>query len=312
MPSDERLTYGAGPLSHTSKVRVAELAARQFGQVTWAQLRAIGVAPATIRWWTGTGYLLPMGARVYAVGHLPADEPSRLFSLILFAGPGAALSHGTAAHWRGWLRYPVRAVHISTPRHIRARFPSVVFHGQRDTERQLVTGIPCTTLTQTLLDLAAAEPPKLVRRSLAQLDYERKLDPDAIRAACGRGRRGSAPLLQALSDYMPELARARSELEDDFLYLCQRFAIPLPEVNASLDGLEPDCYWPELRLVVELDGEGNHGTPPQRNRDQRKDLKLRARGLTVVRYTWDQVTHDAAAVAADVLQQMERCSRRTG
>lgn len=73
-----------------------------------------------------------------------------------------------------------------------------------------------------------------------------------------------------------------------------------------------DCYWPQFHLVVELDGDGNHGTAAQRNRDQRKALKLRAHGLTVVRYTYEQVSYDAAAVAADVLGQIEQRRRLAG
>lgn len=302
----ERLTYRAQNEHRTSKVRVAAVAADQFGRITWAQLRALGAAPSTIRRWIETGYLISVLPRVYAVGHSAPSEASRLFSLALFAGPNAAVSHGTSAHLRGWLRYPVNAIHLSTPRRIRTRLPGVVIHGGRDLQRELVNGIPCTTVTQTLLDLAATEPPKLVMRSLAQLDYERKLRPTAIRKACGRGRPGSANLLTALGSYMPQLALTKSDLEDDFLYLCQKFKIPLPQVNTTLHGVEPDCYWPQYRLVVELDGDGNHGSPAQRNRDRRKELKLRAHDLTVVRYGYDQVTHDAATVATDVLGQMAR------
>jgi hypothetical protein len=304
MARDELSTYSSARLSHTSKVRVADVASRQLGLVTWAQMRALDAAPASIRWWVNTGYLIQVHPRVYAVGHQTFDDRARLFSLLLLAGPGAALSHGTAAHHRGWLRYPVRALHISTPRRIRTHIPGVAFHSERDVERELFNGIPCTTTTQTLVDLAATEPSKLVCTSLAQLDYERKLNASAIRQACGRGRPGSAALLGALSTYMPQLARTKSDLEDDFLYLCQRFGIPLPQVNVKLHGEEPDCYWPHAGFVAELDGDGNHGTPAQRRRDRRKDLKLRSHGLTVVRYGSDQVTDQAAAVAAEVLTQI--------
>jgi hypothetical protein len=273
-------------------------------------MRALSAAPASIRWWADTGYLIPVLPRVYAVGHQTADDRTRLLSLALFAGPDAALSHGTAAHHRGWLRYPVKAIHISTPRRIRVGFRSVVFHNERDIERELVNGLPCTTVTQTLLDVAATESRKLVHHCLAQLDFERKLNATGIRKACGRGRPGSTRLLTALDSYMPQLARTKSDLEDDFLYLCQRFNIPLPQVNIKLYGEEPDCYWPEAKLVAELDGDGNHGTPAQRRRDRRKDMKLRGHGLTVVRYDPDQVNHDAATVAADVLAQIEQ-GRRT-
>jgi hypothetical protein len=309
MGSEELSTYRAQDDHRTSKVRVGRLAAKQFGNVSWAQLRALEVAASTIRRWAETGYLISLLPRVYAVGQVRHDESSGLSSLLLFAGPGAALSHGTAAHWRAWLRYPVKATHISTPRRIRARFPSVVFHCERDLERELVNGIPCTTVTQTLLDLAATEPLKLVLRSLAQLDYERRLNATAIRSACGRGRPGSAALITGLRGYLPEMARTKSDLEDDFLLLCQRFNVPIPQVNVKLHGEEPDCYWPASSLVVELDGDGNHGTPAQRRRDRRKDMKLRGHGLMVIRYDSDQVNHDAVTVAADVLAQIEQRTR---
>jgi hypothetical protein len=256
-----------------------------------------------------TGHLIPTFPRVYAVGHLADDERTRLFSLALFAGPGAELSHGTSAHWRGWLRYPVGAIHISTPRRVRSKLPGVVIHGERELERELVNGVPCTTVTQTLLDVAATEPPKLVHRCLAQLDYERRLDRTAIEAACGRGRPGSAKLTAALNSYMPQLAHTKSELEDEFLYLCRRANLPLPSVNVDLAGVEPDCYWPDLNLVVELDGGGNHGTGPQRTRDQRKAMVLRARGIDVIRYTEQQVFHDAVNVTSDLRREVERRAR---
>ena len=244
--------------------------------------------------------------RVYAVGHVANDEQTRLFSLILFAGPSAELSHGTSAYRRGWLRYPVGATHVSTPRRIRTRIPGVIIHGERELEREMVNGVPCTTVTQTLLDLAATESPRLVLRSLAQLDYERKLNGDAVRAVCGRGRLGSAALLEALDTYIPQLARTKSELEDEYLFVCQRFGIPLPEVNVHVHGGEVDCFWRELGLVVELDGGRNHSTGPQRHRDQRKALELRANGLTVVRYSEDQVFKSPQQVAADTLAQLEQ------
>jgi very-short-patch-repair endonuclease len=104
------------------------------------------------------------------------------------------------------------------------------------------------------------------------------------------------------------MARTKTDLEDDFLLLCQRFGIPTPRVNTELHGEEPDSYWPQFGLVVELDGE--HGTPAQRRRDRRKDVKLRGHGLTMVRYGFDQVTYDAAAVAVDVLAQIEQRRER--
>ena len=306
MASDEHWTHTPQNEGYTSKVRVAGLTGKQFGYVTWAQLRALDVAEETIHRWIRTGYLISVLPRVYALGHVARDEQSRLFSLVLLAGPNASISHGTSAYGRGWLRYPVKAIHVSTPRRVRTSLRGVVFHCRRDLNRELINGIPCTTATQTLLDLAATEDPKLVNRSLAQLDYKHKLRPAAIRDACGRGRPGSVELIKALGSYIPQLAWTKSDLEDEYLYLCQRFGIPLPQVNTSVHGEEPDCYWPGLGLVVELDGGGNHSSPSQRHRDQRKALKLRSHGLAVVRYTDDQVFKSPKQVARDTLAQLEQ------
>lgn len=311
MATSEPLTYESQNEHVTSKVRVGRLAEQQSGRVTRAQLRALGVASGTVARWIDARYLIPTLPRVYAVGHLADDERAGLFSLALFAGPSASVSHGTCAHWRGWLRYAVRATHISTPRRIRTKLPGVVIHSNRHLERELVDGVPCTTVIQTLLDVAATESPRLVHRCLAQLDYERRLDAGTIRDACGRGRPGSAPLISALGTYIPQLAHTKSDLEDEYLYLCRRHGIPLPTVNARVHGQEPDCFWPELGLVVELDGGRNHSSASQRHRDQRKDLDLRAHGLTVVRYSEDQVFNDPERTAADTLAQLEQ-RRRIG
>ncbi|HET9094881.1 MAG TPA: type IV toxin-antitoxin system AbiEi family antitoxin domain-containing protein [Solirubrobacteraceae bacterium] len=311
MASDEPLTDRAQNGHRTSKVQLAALSARQAGCVTWAQLRTLGAAPGTIRRWCATGYLIRVLPRVYAVGHLADDERTRLVTLVLFAGPGAAISHGTSAYWRGWLRYPSRLTHLSTPRRIRAGISGVTFHGCRPVSRELVRGVPCTDITRTLLDVAAAEPERLLHRCLAQLDYERRLDRAAILELCGPGRPGSAALLRALDAYAPQLARTRSELEDEFLHLCRRHDLPLPEVNVIVHGLEVDCHWPELGLVVELDGHGNHATASQRTTDQRRAIALRAHGLGVIRYTREMVFLESERVARDLGGQIGRRRRLT-
>ena len=50
------------------------------------------------------------------------------------------------------------------------------------------------------------------------------------------------------------LAETRSVLEQRFLVLCEGADLPLPEVNASVVGLEVDALWREQQLVVEVDG----------------------------------------------------------
>jgi len=292
---------------------VAELAGRQFGRVTWAQLRQLGVPRATITRWISSGYLLRAGSRVYAVGHSSSSQEASLCQAILFAGPGACLSHGTAAWWRGLLNWPVADTHISTPRKVSLPGRGVSIHCRRNLDRDIVNGLPVTTVTQTMLDLAASESQKLVRHALAQLDYTGGFALTDLYQACGHGRRGSSVLACALRDHLPELARTRSELEVQFVLLCERYEIPIPLMNRTIYGVEADAWWPDFNLVVELDGDANHRTPAQRNRDLRKEVTLRDHGVTVLRYDYHLTTRAPSQIRDDLLGQIrKRRPRATG
>jgi len=283
---------------------VAELAGRQFGRITWAQLRQLGVPRATVTRWISSGYLLRVVSRVYAVGHSSSSQEASLFEAVLFAGPGACLSHGTAAWWRELLSWPVKSTHISTPREIKTSEPGLKIHCRRELERETVNGLPVTTVTQTMLDLAASESLKLVRHALAQLDYTGRLDLAELHNACGHGRRGSATLAGTLRVHLPELARTRSELEVQFVLLCERYEIPMPLMNRTIHGVEADAWWPDFNLVVELDGDANHRTPAQRNKDLHKELTLRDHGVTVLRYDYHLAMRTPSKVRDDLLSQM--------
>ncbi len=100
--------------------------------------------------------------------------------------------------------------------------------------------------------------------------------------------------------HLPQLARCRSPLEIDFVLLCERFRIEMPEPNPRIGRWRPDMLWRDHGLIVELDGKDAHSTPAQIAADERREAELRALGFTVVRYTWAEVHFEADAVAADL------------
>ncbi len=61
-----------------------------------------------------------------------------------------------------------------------------------------------------------------------------------------------------------------------------------------------DLYWPDRRLVIELDGAAFHSSPVAVERDKRRDRRLRTLGLDVIRITWRQFHHERDEVAADL------------
>jgi very-short-patch-repair endonuclease len=273
--------------------------------MTRAQLHHLGVSDDAIYGWIKTGYLTRVLPHVYAVGHTAPSREADLWAAVLYAGPGAMLSHVSAAHHRGLIDYPPRLIHVSTPREKIGSTRGVVqVHAERDLVRTRHAGIPTTTVAQTVLDLAAIEDIKLVRRALSVLDFRKELDLRALEAACGKGRQGTRVLRLALERHQPRLAYTNGKLEEHFLELCERFNLPLPRFNVWVHNEQVDAYWQEHGLVVEVDGNGNHSSPAQIRADRRKDLKLRSHGLNVVRYDWGLVTRASAEVHADLLRQL--------
>ena len=110
---------------------------------------------------------------------------------LLYAGPGAALSHVTAASWLGMLSAPPRRIHITAPGKRRS-LNEVRVHGRGTVERVWHKRFPVIRPAQTLLDIAAVLRFTELRRALAEAEYLRLVSLDEADAVLGRGKPGSA------------------------------------------------------------------------------------------------------------------------
>jgi hypothetical protein len=281
---------------------VARVAARQAGRITTAQLEQLEVTSSTIGRWIASGYLHPRAPGVHAVGSPARTDRSDLFDAVLYAGPGAMLSHGSAAHHLGLIDQPPPTPHVSTPRRKRP-IPGVTIHSRRSLPRVLHRGLPVTTIPDTLLDLATQpDAERLLRRALARLDFTNRLHLERLaNEHCRPGRPGSAALRRALAGYDPRFAHTYSPLEDDWILVCEATNTPKPDaVNVLVHGIRSDAVYEDAKTIVELDGIANHRTPAQLRRDRRNDFTLREHGWLVLRYGADQIRSDPHAVAAEV------------
>jgi very-short-patch-repair endonuclease len=75
-------------------------------------------------------------------------------------------------------------------------------------------------------------------------------------------------------------------------------------VNVSIAGCEVDFFWPEERLVVEVDGYAFHSSPRMFEGDRRRDARLSALGLRVMRVTWRQVVNERESTLARLAQTL--------
>jgi very-short-patch-repair endonuclease len=285
---------------------LAALATRQHGVVSRGQLLELGFGRRGISRRLASGRLLPLHRGVYAVGHRAVSRDGRLLAAVLAVGPGAVLSHRSAAELWGIRRTSRQRIEVTVPRALKPR-PGIEIH-RRDVppdEQTTHQDIPVTTVPRTLVDLAAVLRPTDLRRAAEQAEVNRLADPLPLNAVVRRhqGRHG-IKTLKALTRDGIEPRITRSELEQRFLSLVEANGLPKPQTNAAIqqDGtwIEVDCLWQKQKLVVELDGHAYHSTREAFERDRERDRRLEAAGYRVIRITWRQLRDDPGAVARDL------------
>ena len=131
-----------------------------------------------------------------------------------------------------------------------------------------------------------------------------------LEAGLGQGRPGVAAVRAALETHLPQLARCANGLERRYVLLCEAAGLPLPEPNARIGSYRPDMLWPELRLIVELDGSRAHSTPAQLAADAARQAALEALGFRVIRFSRAEVELDADGVVAGTEAALAEQARR--
>lgn len=284
---------------------VAALAGQQHGRITVGQLRRCGLDDRAVARRVRGGRLHRIHRGVYAVGHAAETLQGTFMAAVLACGPGAVLSHcSAAAHhalapWEDG-RLPEVTVRDSHTR----RLEGIVVHRSRTLDRADIwrrDGIEATSPARTVMDVAATAQAADLRRMVRQAYVEKLLNTRVLLAVLSRaGRHPGAPALRAIvtEGHVP----TRSVFEDLLLDLVATAGIDRPDVNEVLylDGrrVEPDLLWRDLRLVVEADGGAWHDDPITRQQDADKQAILEAHGYRVLRITWEQaVQHPQQTIA---------------
>ena len=218
---------------------------------------------------------------------------------VLAAGPGAVLSHQSAAALWG-LRPTARdRIDVTTSRKLSTR-PGIHPHCAVLPSDETTTkiGIPTTTPARTLLDLAAVLPRQAVQRAVNEAEVLRLADATALYVLKSRHprHRGISKLHE--DHHVPGLTR--SELEARFITFLDEAVLPRPTVNTVIEAMEVDFAWPAHRLIAELDGFAFHATRRAFEQDRARDRRLQAHGWRVIRITWRQLHDDSERLAAEL------------
>jgi len=296
-----RLLSGVGSNSRPGpeiSQAIAAIALRQHGNVTRAQLVDLGLNDNAIAHRAARGLLHPVHRGVYAVGR-PARMPlERAAAAVLACGPDAVLSHRSALTLWGIEREWRSPLHVSLIRGDR-RPPGLSVHRPANLTRADVRfqlGIRVTSPARTLLDCA----PELTRRALVRAVNDarlsRLLTPAQLDGVLARNpvHPGAARLRAVELPVRP----TRSPFEDDFARFCEHHGLPAPQLNTTVHGYEVDAFFPEQRLIVELDGWDFHRTRQAFETDRERDAHMLAHGIVTVRITKERLRERPGPEAA--------------
>jgi Transcriptional regulator, AbiEi antitoxin/Protein of unknown function (DUF559) len=281
----------AGNYSLPVDARLSRLATRQHGVVSRNQLMVLGLDADQISYRLEIGRLHRLYRGVYAVGHVRLTQRGRWLAAVVACrsgGGGSVLSHRAAGWLHGILRSaPSNPIDvIATRRHQMRGIRCHSARGLQSDDTTIVDAIPVTTVHRTFLDLAEVIHPLRLFDALELSVRLQRFDLIEMHAMIARnpGRHGLKPLQAQLGRLTGEPAWLDSKLEAEFLFqLRQHPDLPEPLTHRTVEGEPVDFYWPDHRLVVEIDGDRYHSLPRDRLNNTRRDRKLTIAGYVVLR-----------------------------
>ncbi len=292
--------------------RALARASTQHGLITAAQCRDVGLSRHTVHRLAAKGVLTCEAPGVYRFTGVPRTWHGRALCAVLAAGPGAVVSHRSAAFLWGLEGFvaPGR-VDVTVPRHRRpAPRRGVVVHESRDLELadpRRRWNVPVTGPGRTFLDVAAVADDELT--VLRALDEVRRLGhaswADLWTSLFQHARQGRPGVVPARAALHERAGKRVPDTEFARLFLRMIDAAGLPEPRSELDAtvaghrFRIDCAYPECLVAIELDGQG-HEEPVQIEADARRDAHLRSAGWTTLRFTWRRFSSEPDGVLADV------------
>jgi hypothetical protein len=249
----------------------------QFGVVSRRQARDAGWPEGTIDQRLRSGIWQRLHRGAYATFSGYSSREAKLWAAVLSAGPGATLSHQTAAEVHGLIDKPVKQIHVTVPADRRPgrghKIRGVTVHRSRRLvpEWQPPWRLPRTTVEDTVLDLvAAARTFDDAYRWISRAVGRRLTSPQSLSKtlAARRRIRWRAWITAALEDAADGV---HSPLERNYVHGVERaHSLPRAQRQAKrrlgsghryLDNL-----YEKYGVCVELDGIAAH---PAENRWQR-------------------------------------------
>lgn len=285
--------------------QLLELARRQAGVLSSQQVIDAGLSRNAVTSKVKLGRWRRIYPGVYATFTGPMTRDARLWAIVLYAGPGARLSHETAAELLRFSDERCPLIHVTIPGSRKVRTPrgAVIHRSSYSSRPWQPFGLPPHTfIEETIVDLvqAAANLDDVI--ALVTSAFGRKLtsEPHLRRAVAERKklrwRRELDEIISMAAGGTHSVLEYRHDRD-----VQRAHGLPEPVKQARFrkaDGTNGyrDRYYPQYGgLVIELDGKRFH-SEERRGRDQERDNQAAVSGTTL-RYGWTDVTRKTCETA---------------
>ncbi|MBM7787870.1 PDDEXK family nuclease [Tenggerimyces flavus] len=290
------------------------LLVHQAGVVDTQQLRQHGFGSNDVASRVRSGRWQRLLPRVYATFSGPIPSDARTWAALLYAGPGATLSHQSAAWVWGLTDGPsdVVQVTIGVDRRRLANLGWVRIHYAHRLEwSRHPTNVPAvTTVDDTVLDLVdRASTRSEVVRWVTRACQRRRTTPERLALTLdSRKKIRWRDLMQAILADVSD--GAETPLEIAYVRRVES-SHGLPRAHRQrhrrVGGKSQwiDAEYEAFGLIVELDGRVGH-VEDGAFRDRQRDNVSTLRRRSTLRYGWTEVYDSPCAVAAEIIDILRR------
>jgi very-short-patch-repair endonuclease len=297
-----------------------ELLDHQHGIIARWQATPAGRRAWPIESYLRSGRWQVLSRGVYAAFTGPPSRTALLWAAVLRAGPGAILSHESAAELDKLVDEPAHAVHVTIASTRRVNVPAdgtgrmprlVVHHSARiDQARHPARTPPRTRIEETTVDLTQAAPCLGEATAWVTRACARRLTTTELLATAMMARpylRWRTELAEALGE---ATAGLHSKLEARYVRHVEKphglpRAVRQAASKAGLRSRYLDDLYRDFGVCVELDGRAAHPAEA-RWRDIQRDNASAALGIVTLRYGWADITAEPCRVAAEIGQVLRQ------
>ena len=287
-------------------LRCDKHAADRHGIISRAEARDLGMTKRTIEARLDEGAWIRVLPGVFRVTGFPETWRGRLLAALLWAGPEAFVSHGSAAALYGLDGFPEGPVGISAPN--LSSIPGVKVHRLRRPSRiRVVQGIRVSWVERTLLDVCSVTPAVRCGRAMDDALRKKLVTLERLVAELhrlGRGIRGTKTFRTLVMGRDDRDGRLQSRLEAKILVILRRikharFEVQFP-VTAGGNNYRLDFFHPPSMLGIEGHSFTWHFGDDPHNKNARRHNDLTLMGFRMLYLTWDEVSFRSGEVEAKV------------